>query len=785
MPLYPQLEHANFESQSEIDKEIQKLQSWHASLPFHHVEGFEVPVDLFKYTNKYFKPPSKRNQVLPVCPTIIFDRQRYPPNAKGLKDLSKDLQSSAIESGTELLNRHNKYRFNCFRCRCHDRTSKKKKKLSKPDDNALSDLVAEIHPSNLDDESVEEHVNATLVESETQNANDFDENGVKIGIRERHYHRDQSYRRTKAQGLKRGTSTRLPLVSERQCKVCIVIDLHEDGFYYMRTGVGNNKHSFHPQTNPDHYKTKYRHVSHETKQLVENGTDASSGTAALRSMVFTNSNEYLSRSLLRRLQLEPKFLEASGSNTSTAPQLVNWLRKKASDPKVNLGYVVLNQRKSSSSLNYHRHSKGRPSVGAPRLDLGVVNERLTYVPFSNGTPNSDLEMFRNKSSLTNHVGIEETSLLSEDIEFDQEDNDNGKDTYDILHNDSERTRSILNEFRLDAERILLGAAWIDQDGWKMFQKYPEVLFIDTTHKSNNEGRPLLLIVGRDSNGKAFVVIRIFMPNETAGFYRWVFLRCVPYLLGKEVLSKVNVIITDGDSQEFTSIDQAIFKYFKSAIRLRCGVHVVMKTFEKSVMSSNFMPHKEKAEAQLQMIKNWVYSWMNGSSCYTKEQYELSKALLFQYLSHDADLKECCGQSGVDCIRKWLNQSVIPLEENYVFYKKTYIECMDEYVNNAVEGMNYTQKKAEISAKPNMNMATSATKMMKNNEMCTRDRMSELTYQVNSVPLYVDPKGGHNVDCLSKLVTMGRHFIILQFRGEIDLLSMFIVPYSSNYYVCRA
>ena len=96
---------------------------------------------------------------------------------------------------------------------------------------------------------------------------------------------------------------------------------------------------------------------------------------------------------------------------------------------------------------------------------------------------------------------------------------------------------------------------------------------------------------------------------------------------------------------------------------------------------------------------------------------------------------------------------------------TYVQCFNEYVNNAVEGMNFTQKKAEVSAKPNVNMATSATKMLKHNELSSRDRMSSLSYQLLSVPLYVDPKRGHNIDCLSKLVTMARHLIIQKFKGE--------------------
>ena len=162
----------------------------------------------------------------------------------------------------------------------------------------------------------------------------------------------------------------------------------------------------------------------------------------------------------------------------------------------------------------------------------------------------------------------------------------------------------------------------------------------------------------------------------------------------------------------------------------------------------------------------MLTWMNGRSCFTEEQYKLSKALLFQYLDSNEELQQCVGQHFVNALKMWLNVSVIPLERWYVFYKKTYVECcMDEYVNNSVEGMNYTQKKAEVSAKPNMNMATSATKMLKNNEISTCDRMSLLAYQLLSVPLYVDPRGGHNIDCLSKLVTMALHFIIQQYKGE--------------------
>ena len=184
--------------------------------------------------------------------------------------MNADLISCAAKNGSELQNRHNKWRLNCFRCRCFDRSKKKgnKKGKKKDDDveeqsatNELSDAVAVLPPSHLDDESVEGHVTANLVDSSNHDSSDFDEHGVKVGIREHHLHRDQSYRRERAEGLKKGSSTRLPLVSANQCKVQMLIALHKDGFYYMKTGFGFKSHSFHSRTNPEHHKTKYNKVS--------------------------------------------------------------------------------------------------------------------------------------------------------------------------------------------------------------------------------------------------------------------------------------------------------------------------------------------------------------------------------------------------------------------------------------------------------------------------------------------------------------------------------------------
>jgi hypothetical protein len=169
-------------------------------------------------------------------------------------------------------------------------------------------------------------------------------------------------------------------------------------------------------------------------------------------------------------------------------------------------------------------------------------------------------------------------------------------------------------------------------------RYPECLFVDTTHGTNNESRPLLQMVGRDSNGKAYTVLQIFMPNKTASFYRWVFLEALPLLLGESNLSKINLILSDGDSQEFNAIDKGIFKYFKNAKRGRCAYHIVQKTWEKAFPSNQCFAIPDKADPFTVAIKRWIYNWMDGSNCGSEKQYKFSKDLLLHVLETNKEFE---------------------------------------------------------------------------------------------------------------------------------------------------
>ena len=48
-----------------------------------------------------------------------------------------------------------------------------------------------------------------------------------------------------------------------------------------------------------------------------------------------------------------------------------------------------------------------------------------------------------------------------------------------------------------------------------FSHFPGVLFVDSTAKTNNERRTLLIVAGKDANGKMLTILRAFIPNERA------------------------------------------------------------------------------------------------------------------------------------------------------------------------------------------------------------------------------------------------------------------------------
>jgi hypothetical protein len=72
------------------------------------------------------------------------------------------------------------------------------------------------------------------------------------------------------------------------------------------------------------------------------------------------------------------------------------------------------------------------------------------------------------------------------------------------------------------QRLLVGLAWIYVGELRLFRLFPKVFHVDATSHTNNEKRMLLTFSGRTSEGQTFVFLRVFLPNQKAYSFKWVF-----------------------------------------------------------------------------------------------------------------------------------------------------------------------------------------------------------------------------------------------------------------------
>ena len=85
---------------------------------------------------------------------------------------------------------------------------------------------------------------------------------------------------------------------------------------------------------------------------------------------------------------------------------------------------------------------------------------------------------------------------------------------------------------------------------------------------------------------------------------------------------MQLVISDGDSQECAQIDAAIDMIFKQAKTRRCGWHIVDRGWIRKVGSFQGWAdlRRKEIDALVQLIKGWLYSQMKEVE--TAEEYKV-------------------------------------------------------------------------------------------------------------------------------------------------------------------
>jgi hypothetical protein len=211
----------------------------------------------------------------------------------------------------------------------------------------------------------------------------------------------------------------------------------------------------------------------------------------------------------------------------------------------------------------------------------------------------------------------------------------------------------------------------------------------------------------------FTVLRAFLPNEQAWVFRWLFRTVMPMFLGQNFFQKTRLLITDGDSQETSQLDCALSLYFAPIMRLRCGWQIVDRGWLRHCpgIKSVATIIQPKFKKIVGVVKGWIYSWMK-SDCETKEQYEVSKALLRSYLASKR-VVSILGEEGSASIVRFILKYVEPYELNYCFYLRLGVRHYDTYTNCAHEGTNNGLKHCGAPVLPVHSISRSATILTEN------------------------------------------------------------------------
>ena len=71
----------------------------------------------------------------------------------------------------------------------------------------------------------------------------------------------------------------------------------------------------------------------------------------------------------------------------------------------------------------------------------------------------------------------------------------------------------------DQHNFSMVVAWVISTERSLLTLFPEVVFVDDVKDTNKECRPLLMISGKDTNGKVFTILLIFLPNKQSWIFR--------------------------------------------------------------------------------------------------------------------------------------------------------------------------------------------------------------------------------------------------------------------------
>ena len=188
-----------------------------------------------------------------------------------------------------------------------------------------------------------------------------------------------------------------------------------------------------------------------------------------------------------------------------------------------------------------------------------------------------------------------------------------------------------------------------------FERYPEIVLMDATHKTNNLDMPFYTMATIDGNGETQPVASFLVENEDEES-----IRCMMQLFkkGNPNWCKIEVFITDKDMTERNVIKSEI-----AQVHLQICLFHVMRTFHREVTMEKMGITSTERDTIKSQIKECAYSY---SDDIYDERY--------------SQLMEVCN----DKVKDYYNKNWHPIKDQWVEGLKSRQLNLEQRTNNRLE-----------------------------------------------------------------------------------------------------
>ena len=250
----------------------------------------------------------------------------------------------------------------------------------------------------------------------------------------------------------------------------------------------------------------------------------------------------------------------------------------------------------------------------------------------------------------------------------------------------------------DDQRLFIGCAWMSNNDFRAFKLLPSVIrSIQLLIPTMKSVFSLHFHAGLHLDHTSSFSMHSYRTKEwshSAGFSVSCFFPCFLPLFS----SQVEAVITDRDAQEIKEVDESISLYMPHAKHICCCWHLIEKGWQRYCPKENIVPavHVGSFCNFCETIKKWMYTFMYAGGCESQQEYRISKAFLFAYLSSfHLDHNFSCTTSACLCNQEFCygfpEEPFFVYEDDFVQFKCKFLRHYNECTNSSHEGTNRGMK----------------------------------------------------------------------------------------------